>query len=153
MFARNLALWSQTAAIVAAATLAAGCGATTAAGGGSVDLRRSAHIEHGGTPRMLVEGPARLLHLDVHGDRVFSIYSVERRSGTEADCLSDGASVHASVARAERRVHLNLDVPGGRTLCLAGAAGAAAGRASDVSWHARRVPPDAPAVTLYADAH
>lgn len=152
MVARKLALWSQTAALVAAASFAAGCGVTTTTARGPVDLRRSAHIEHGATPRMLVEGPARLLHLDVRGERVFSIYSVERRSGTEADCLSDGASVHASVARAERRVQLNLDVPDGRALCLTGAAGGRTGRGSDVSWHVRRVTPNAPAGTMYADA-
>ena len=100
---------------------------------------------------MVVAGPARLLHVDVHGERAFTIYAVARQTGTDADCLAAAATPAISVARANRRRPLDLDVPAGQVICLANAADATGGRGAEVSWHARRGAPDQG--VLYADNH
>jgi hypothetical protein len=102
-------------------------------------------------PKVVVAGPARLLHVDVHGERAFTIYAVARQTGTDADCLAAAATPAISVARASRRRPLDLDVPAGQVICLANAADATGGRGAEVSWHARRGAPDQG--VLYADNH
>ena len=80
-------------------------------------------------PKVVVAGPARLLHVDVHGERGFTIYAVARQTGTDADCLAAGGRARLSVARASRRRPLDLDVPAGQVICLANAADATDGAA------------------------
>jgi len=131
------------ASAVAAALMASGC----AAGGGlqSAELRVATQLE-GASPRMIVAGPARLLHVDVHGRQSLNVYSVKRGADGSANC---GAAVH-SVALPLRQGasnELNLVVLEDEAVCLANVSGSA--RAADVSWHARRGK-DAPAKTLHA---
>ena len=102
-------------------------------------------------PRVVVAGPARLLHVDVHGDRAFTIYNVARQTGTDADCLATASAPAISVARANRRRPLDIDVPAGQLVCLANAPDTNDHRSAEVSWHARRGAAE-PGV-LYADNH
>jgi hypothetical protein len=141
------------AAIVLAAAMASGCGVTSAAHthGRGNDVRSTARMDATTGPKVVVAGPARLLHVDVNGDRAFTLYSVARQTGSDADCLGTSASPAVSVARASRRRPLDIDVPAGHVVCLANEANAGAGQGADVSWHARRGGPR-PGV-LYADSH
>lgn len=141
-------------AVAAAAMTSGGCGVTSAAGhshGRGNDVRSMARMNAATGPKAVVAGPARLLHVDVHGERAFTIYAVARQTGTDADCLAAAAAPAISVAPASRRRPLDLDVPTGRVICLANAADASGGRSAEVSWHARRGALE-PGV-LYADNH
>ena len=142
------------AAVAAAAVMGGGCGVTSAAGhshGRGNDVRSTAQMSATTGPRVVVAGPARLLHVDVHGDRAFTIYAVARQTGTDADCLAAAATPAISVARANRRRPLDIDVPAGRVVCLANGSDAGGRQSAEVSWHARRGAPE-PGV-LYADSH
>lgn len=141
-------------AVAAVAVMGGGCGVTSAAGhshGRGNDVRSMARMNAATGPKVVVAGPARLLHVDVHGERAFTIYAVARQTGTDADCLAAAAAPAVSVARANRRRPLDIDVPTGQVICLANAADATDWRGAEVSWHARRGAP-APGV-LYADNH
>jgi len=129
---------------VAAALMASGC-----AVGGSLrqasDVRVATRLE-GATPKMIVAGPARLLHVDVHGRQALSLYSVKRAAEGSFSC----AAVASSDARPLRRGAsnaLNLVVPADEAVCLANGSGIS--RDTEVAWHARRGQ-DAPVEVLHA---
>jgi len=131
------------ASAVAAALMASGC----AAGGGlqSAEVRVATQLE-GASPRMIVAGPARLLHVDVHGRQSLNVYSVKRGADGNANC-GDAVRSEALPLRQGASNELNLVVLGDEAVCLANASGSP--RAADVSWHARSGN-DAPAETLQA---
>jgi hypothetical protein len=120
---------------LAAVLMASGCTTTAASG-----LRRAAEVRvattlDAGTPKLIVSGPARLLHVDVHGRKSLSIYSVKRDATGAADCAS---AVRSAVRplRQSASTELNLQVREDEAICLAGAGGD--GGRADVAWHARR---------------
>lgn len=154
MSTNSCSIFAGLAAIAVAAVMGGGCGVTSAAGhshGRGNDVRSMARMNATTGPKVVVAGPARLLHVDVHGERAFTIYAVARQTGNDADCLAAAAAPAISVARANRRRPLDMDVPAGQVICLANAADATDGRGAEVSWHARRGAPE-PGV-LYADNH
>ena len=154
MSTNSCSIFAGLAAIAVAAVMGGGCGVTGAAGhshGRGNDVRSIARMSAATGPKVVVAGPARLLHVDVHGERAFTIYAVARQTGTDADCRAAAAAPAISVARANRRRPLDLDVSAGQVICLGNAADAAGERAAEVSWHARRGAPEAG--VLYADNH
>jgi hypothetical protein len=129
---------------VAAALMASGC----AVGGGmqqGAEVRVSTKLD-GASPKMIVAGPARLLHVDVHGRQELSLYSVKRAADGSFSCAAV-ASSGAMPLRHGASNELNLVVPADEAVCLANGSGVA--RDSDVAWHARRGT-DAPAEVLHA---
>ncbi len=120
---------------VAAVFMASGCGVAGASG-----MQRAAEVRVATTlearsPKMIVSGPARLLHVDVRGHQALAVYSVKRGAGGEANC-ADTARSGAFALRQAATTELNLEVQDGEVICLANAAGDAPN--VDVSWHARR---------------
>src|SRR5207248_796025 len=82
-----------------AETLAGAVGCATGLGGLSArrDLHTSARVS-GAAPRVLVTGPALLMHINVEGRDDLTVYAVARKTGTEADCT-------ASQTGERKRVH------------------------------------------------
>ena len=132
------------ASAVAAAFMASGC----AAGGGlqqHAELRVATKLE-GASPKMIVAGPARLLHVDVHGRQELSLYSVKRAADGSFSCAR-AASSAARPLRHGATNELNVVVREDEAICLANESGIA--RDADVAWHARRGA-DAPTELLQA---
>ena len=131
------------ASAVAAALMASGC----AGGGGmrAAEVRIATKLE-GASPKMIVAGPARLLHVDVHGRQELSLYSVKRAPDGSFNCAAV-ASSDALPLRHGASNELNLVVPADEAVCLANGSGIA--RDTEIAWHARRGT-DAPAETLHA---
>ena len=132
------------ASAVAAALMASGC----AVGGGmqAAEVRTATKLE-GASPKMIVAGPARLLHVDVHGRQELSLYRVKRAADGSFSC----AAVASSDARPLRHGasnQLNLVVPADEAVCLANGSGIV--RDTEVAWHARRGD-DAPVEALAAN--
>jgi len=129
-----------TAAVVTglAALFCAGCGATgLAERPHTADVRLSIPMR-ADSPRMLVVGPARLLHVDVEGRGVVSLYSVQTVTGLEDDCM--GAPLPAAMTLIPDDTNqLNLDVPVGQAVCMAPVK-AEDRRLGAVHLHARRTP-------------
>lgn len=154
MSTNTYSIFAGLAAIAVGAVMASGCGVTGAAGhahGRRNDVRQMARMDASTGPKLVVAGPARLLHVDVHGDRAFTLYSVTRQTGTDADCAATATSPAIPVARANSRRPLDMNVPEGLVVCLANAPHSEGRHSADVSWHARRGAPQ-PGV-LYADNH
>ena len=109
---------------------ASGAGCAT----GSVrasDLRGSAHLTSS-APRLLIAGPALLMHVDVERSvGVLTLYTAARRYGTDADC-SAGPSGETIPVRPSGTSPLDVGVAAGEVVCLAAPAGRAA-----LQWHAR----------------
>ena len=133
MFRANQAI--QLSVLSIALATAAGC-ATLSAGhaGGGHDVHASTRID-GDRARVLVSGPAWLLHIDVDGRDDLALYSVARRDGTDADCAT-GAAVEKKRLRAGAPNTVNLDVAADETICIAPVAST---RIASVIWHARRL--------------
>ena len=133
-----------------AALFCAGCGATgLAERPHSADVRMS--ISMGAdSPRLLVVGPARLLHVDVEGRGVVSIYSVRVETGLESDCVRAPLPQAMTLVPDETN-QLNLDVPAGQAICMA-TVKREERRLGEVHLHARRLPgaPAQPTGTLQA---
>src|SRR5262245_10770573 len=118
---------------IAAAVMASGC---STAGG----MQRAAEVRVATTldtasPKLVVSGPARLLHVDVRGHQSLSIYSVKRGAGGAVNC-GDKPRAEARPLRQAASTVLNLEVQDDEAICLASTTGDAAN--VDVSWHARR---------------
>ena len=119
----------------AAVFLASGCAGTGAAGmQRSAEVRMATTLE-AGSPKLMVSGPARLLHVDVEGHQTLNVYTVKRDAAGAASCAGKARS-EARTLRQAATTELNLEVGDGEVVCLANAA-ADAPRV-DVSWHARR---------------
>ena len=119
----------------AAAVLASGCGVT-----GAASMQRAAEVRvattlEAGSPKMIVSGPARLLHVDVEGHQTLNVYTVKRDVAGGASCAAKGRSETRALRQAAS-TELNLEVGDDEVVCLANAAGDAP--RTDVSWHARR---------------
>jgi hypothetical protein len=123
------------AVLCAAAALLMGSGCTTTGLQRAVDVRVATTLL-GGSPQLVVSGPARVLHVDVRGRQDVRMYSVRRGADGSVNCA---AEVRADVRALERAAsnELNLLVGEDEGVCVANAAGDGAPRA-DVSWHARR---------------
>src|SRR5437764_1295122 len=133
MFSINrLFVAGAVASAVAAALMASGC----AVGGAinNAEVRVATRLE-GASPKMIVAGPARLLHVDVHGRQALSLYSVKRATDGSFSCAAVASSA-ALPLRQGATNELNLVVPDDEAVCLANGSGVA--RDSDVAWHARR---------------
>jgi hypothetical protein len=118
----------------AAVFLASGC-----AGTGAASMQRAAEVRvattlEAGSPKMMVSGPARLLHVDVEGHQTLNVYTVKRDAAGEASCAV--LPREARTLRQAASTELNLEVGDDEVVCLANAAGEAP--RVDVSWHARR---------------
>ena len=120
---------------VAAVFMASGCGVAGASGMQRAAEVRVATTLEAANPKMIVSGPARLLHVDVRGHQTLAVYSVKRGVGGEASC-TDKVRSDAFALRQAASTELNLEVQDGEVICLANAAGDAPN--VDVSWHARR---------------
>ena len=109
-------------------------GCATGETGGSVrsDIRKSVAIADP-KPRLLLAGPARLLHLEVERRGPVVVYRVQRRDGTVADCQTDSVEGSAVV----EIMRGSLDVLNDESLCVK------VGRRASLSWHAQSLT-DAP---------
>jgi hypothetical protein len=114
--------------------LAAGC--ATASGGlsRSRDLHATTRVAADGA-RVLVVGPAVLMHVDVDGRDDLALYTVARKDGTETDCTGPltGERKHLRPGVANL---VNLTVPDGQAVCIAVEPNT---RTASVAWHARRI--------------
>jgi hypothetical protein len=134
------------AAAVAVVSMVGGC--TTTGATRPIEVRVATRVENG-SPRLVVTGPARLLHVDVHGQRPLNLYGVRRGADGKVSCL-DGARGQVRPLREHASNELNIVVAAGEALCVVDdAAGAATARDTDVSWHARSGT-DAPVETVHA---
>ena len=132
MFRANQAI--QLSVLSIALATAAGCATLSAAHTGGHDVHASARID-GDRARVLVSGPAWLLHIDVDGRDDLALYSVARKDGTDADCAA-GTAVEKKRLRAGAPNLVNLEVADGETICIAPVATT---RIASVMWHARRL--------------
>ena len=145
----KICLAGAVASAAAAVLFASGCNVAGAGAG----LQRAAEVRvattlEGSSPKLVVAGPARVLHVDVRGHRAVNVYSVKRGADGSVDCMvTDRSGVRSLQQSASNE--LNLVVRSDEGLCLANEAGDAAPRA-DVSWHARRGP-DVPVEIAHAD--
>jgi hypothetical protein len=119
----------------AAVLMASGCGVAGATGMQRAAEVRVATTLEAGSPKMIVSGPARLLHVDVRGHQALTLYSVKRDAGGGANCAGPARSGAFALRQAASTV-LNLQVQDDEAICLASATGDAP--SVDVSWHARR---------------
>jgi hypothetical protein len=133
----KICLAGAVASAAAAILMASGCNVAGAGGG----LQRAAEVRvattlEGASPKLVVSGPARLLHVEVQGHRMVNVYSVKRGADGSIDCAG---TVRSDVQQLRQSAsnELNLVVASDEGACLANQAGDAAPRA-DVSWHARR---------------
>ena len=108
---RNIGLW-----FVFGTLAAAGCATTAGGHGGGHDVHSSARIPGDGA-RVLVSGPAWLLHVDVEGRDDLSLYAVARKAGTDADCTS-GAVVEKKRLHPGQSNLVNLSVAADETICV-----------------------------------
>jgi hypothetical protein len=134
------------ASAAAAVLLASGCSVAGAGLHRAAEVRIATTLE-GASPKLIVAGPARLLHVDVHGRQELSLYSVKRAADGSFNCASVAAS-GALPLRHGASNDLNLVVPADEAVCLANGSGIA--RNTDVSWHARRGK-DAPVEVAHTD--
>jgi hypothetical protein len=117
-------------------TLAVDAGCATASRGLSRghDLHATARVGSDGA-RVLVVGPAVLMHVDVDGRDDLALYTVARKDGTEADCagLLTGERRHLRPGTANL---VNLTVADHQLVCVAVEPNT---RTASVMWHARRM--------------
>jgi hypothetical protein len=131
---------------IAVVSIAGGC--TTTGASRLIEVRVATRVETG-SPRLVVTGPAQLLHVDVHGHRPLNLYSVRRGTDGKVSCL-DGARGPVRTLHEQASNELNIAVAAGEALCVTdGGAGASTARDTDVSWHARSSI-DAPVETVHA---
>lgn len=116
--------------LVAAGSI--GCATAGAGTGGHRNVHASTTLE-AAAPRVLLQGPARLLHVDVEGRDGLAIYTAARSHGTDADCAAPSAGERVRLhAGSSNRV--NLAIADGEVVCVTALAARAA-----IMWHAARV--------------
>jgi hypothetical protein len=96
------------------------------------DMHVSATVA-GGASRVIVSGPATLLHVDVNGASDLSLYRVARADGDACAATKRGPATELRRGASNR---VNIDVASDEIVCVAAAA--AAQGAASVTWHARR---------------
>jgi hypothetical protein len=138
---------------ILAVAVAAGAGCATGAGGHARgrDVHASTRLA-GDAARVVVSGPAWLLHVDVEGRDDLALYSVARKDGTDADCAAGPTGARKRLQPGAPNL-VNLTVPAGEAICIAPAPNA---RTVSVMWHARRIEagdgrPNAPGQALAYD--
>jgi hypothetical protein len=115
--------------------MASGCGVAGASGMQRAAEVRVATTLEAGSAKVIVSGPARLLHVDVRGRQTLSLYTVKRGASGSVSCT--GAPPAATVAlRQAASTQLNLEVGDDEAICVASATSGAP--SVDVSWHARQ---------------
>jgi hypothetical protein len=107
-------------------------GASASAGSRRGPDLRGQTVLTAAAPQPVVAGPARLIHVDVEGARVVSLYSVASGNGGVDACRA-GASAGKRALRTNASNELDLDVVAGQTVCLS-----AAGGSVQVAWHAQQ---------------
>lgn len=139
-----------TGAVISAAAavfVASGCSAVGAGMNRAAEVRVATTLE-AGSPRMIVSGPARLLHVDVHGRQLLNLYTVKRAADGKFSCADQERSPLLPLRHGASN-ELNIVVSANEAVCLANDAGEAGPRNTDVSWHARRGA-DAPSEVAHA---
>lgn len=133
---------------IAVVSIAGGC--TTGGASRPIEVRVATRVETG-SPRLVVTGPARLLHVDVHGHRPLNLYSVRRGADGKVSCL-DSARGQVRPLRQDASNEVNIVVAAGEAICVTDDddAGTPTARDTDVSWHARSGT-DAPVETVHAN--
>jgi hypothetical protein len=124
----------RTLVLLAAVVSSVGCATSHNHGGEAArpgDVRAAATVI-GTAPRLVVAGPAVLMHIEVEGRDDLYLYTVARNQGTDADCAA--AAVEQTRLRKQVSNRVNLRVGADQSICVA----ADTSRAS-VTWHARRV--------------
>jgi hypothetical protein len=125
-------------AFVLLAAISGGAGCATAAGG-HPDVHGMTTLPGGGSDgRLLIAGPALLMHIELDRGDDLVLYTVARKHGTDADCavVPDGGSIRV---RARNSNLLNLGVAGGRVVCISSPS-----ERTSVLWHAKAGEPAAP---------
>jgi hypothetical protein len=126
----SLLLIAGGAASALTAIVFAGCA------GPIVDVRGSLVVA-AEEPRLMLTGPAHLLHVDVDQDQPgrdqVTFYRVARHGQSAIDC----AIPHPDAERVRSRKALDLDVTSEEGICLAVGA-VAGGGGTRVMWHAQR---------------
>jgi hypothetical protein len=137
MFSINRIFFTGAVISAAAAVLvASGCSVAGAGMTRAAEVRVATTLE-AGSPKVIVSGPARLLHVDVHGRQLLNVYSVKRGADGKVDCTDKLPSARVSL-RQRASNELNLVVRADEAVCLANDASDGSTRKADVSWHARR---------------
>jgi hypothetical protein len=139
-----------TGAVISAAAavfVASGCSVAGAGMKRAAEVRVATTLE-AGSPKMIVSGPARLLHVDVHGRQSLNVYSVKRGADGTVSCTDKVPSARLSLRQGASN-ELDLVVRADEAVCLVNDASDASPRNTDVSWHARRGA-DAPADVAHA---
>ena len=137
-----------TGAVISAAAavfMASGCGVSGM--DRAAEVRVATRLE-AGSPRLIVSGPARLLHVDVHGRQLLNLYTVKRGADGKVSCADQERSPLRPLRQGASNA-LNIVVSENEAICLDNDASEAGPRNTDVSWHARRGA-DAPAETNHA---
>jgi hypothetical protein len=130
---RSLAL----ATVLAIAAGSPGCaGASGSIRPRTLDVRGTALVSDR-EPRMLIEGPARLLHVDVDGKPDVALFRVPHQSGSPADCSRPGVSAAADSLVRSGTNHVNLEIGADEAVCFAVRPTGDRSQAMNVSWHAR----------------
>src|SRR5262245_46090295 len=117
-----------------AAVTGAGCAATAGRLSRSNDLHAATHVGGDGA-RVLVVGPAVLMHVNVEGRDDLALYMVARKDGTEADCAGALTSERKHLRPGAANL-VNLAVPDAQVVCIAVEPNT---RTASVMWHARRI--------------
>jgi hypothetical protein len=121
--------------VVSAIVALSMAGCSTAGAARHTEVRVATRLETG-SPRLVVAGPARLLHVEVRGRRALNLYSVRRGADGQVSCLDGARTLLRSRLGANNA--LDLVVAAGEAICVGdGEAGAANPRDTEVSWHAR----------------
>ena len=82
MFSVNrICLTGAVISAAAAVFMASGCAGMDRA----AEVRVATRLE-AGSPRLIVSGPARLLHVDVHGRQLLNLYTVKRGADGKLSC-------------------------------------------------------------------
>ena len=126
----------QVSFLFVSVSLAGAAGCATASGGRAE--RRDQHTSvriSGDAARVLVAGPALLMHVDVEGRDDLALYAVARKTGTEADCAT-GQSGERRRVRPGVSNRVNITVAADQEICIAAAP---RNRSTSVMWHARRI--------------
>jgi len=124
----------QLSVLSIALATAAGCATVSGGHAGGHDVHATARIAGDGA-RVLVSGPAWLLHVNVEGRDDLALFAVARKDGTDADCAGARQTVEKRRLRTGVPNLVNLNVAAGETICVA----AAGTRTASVMWHARRL--------------
>jgi hypothetical protein len=126
---------SLVASVVLSGIVALGSFGATASASPRISDVRAQTVLNAGSPRLVVAGPARLLHVDFEGSRSVSLFSVDSRNGGPDACRT-GAPTAKRLLHSNVRNALDLDVASGQTVCLV-----ADGSSVQVAWHAQQAAP------------